>query len=143
MRIFRRFLAASLLTWLGGCSNPVPTSPALPSQPLPESFVVSGTLLEMVDGVSRRLALRQVRLLSMSVGSCGQPPGGCTVESEREEQFFTDDNGRYTARMPPKSRVFAYARDASGPWQPCLASAVVDKDTTLDVQVVPTGSSLN
>ena len=43
MSIFRRnLLSASLLTWLGGCSNSLPMSPAPLSQPLPESFVVSG-----------------------------------------------------------------------------------------------------
>ncbi len=130
MRIFRLLLAASLLTWLGGCSNSAPTSPAPLSQPLPESFVVSGTLFETVNGVSRPLAGRQVRLLSIS------------AKSETEDAFLTDDNGRYTANVPPGSRVFAYGRDVSGPWQPCLASAVVDKATTIDVQVVPAGSSL-
>ena len=141
MRIFRRLLAVSLLTWLGGCGNSAPTSPAPspPLPPLPESFVVSGTLFETVDGVSRRLAERQVRLFGITVESCG---AGCSVEREREDTFHTDENGRYTARVPPKSRVYVYARDVSGPWQPCLATALVDKDTTIDVQVTPAGSSL-
>jgi hypothetical protein len=65
-----------------------------------------------------------------------------TAETEREDAYFTDDNGRYTARVTRGSRVFAYARDTSGPWQPCLASAVIDKETTIDVQVVPKGNSL-
>ena len=38
--------------------------------------------------------------------------------------------------------MFAYGRDVSGLWQPCLASALVDKDTNIDVGVVPAGSSL-
>ena len=75
--------------------------------------------------------MRQVRLLGIGAGSCGQPPGGC--QTEREDVYFT---------VPPKSRVYAYARDTSGPLQPCLASAVVDKDTTIDVKVAPAGSSL-
>ncbi len=133
----RPLLAASLLTWLGSCSDSEPTSPAAPSPPLPESFEVSGTLFETLDGVSRRLAMRQVRLLGIGLGSCGQPPGGC--QTEREDVYLTDDNGRFTARVPPNRRVFAYARDTSGPLQPCLASAVVDKDTTIDVEVAPAG----
>jgi hypothetical protein len=48
------------------------------------------------------------------------------AQIEKEDAYFTDDNGRYTARTTPGSRVFAYARDTTGPWQPCLASAVVN-----------------
>jgi hypothetical protein len=104
------------------------------SRPLPESFVVSGTLFETVDGISRPLAERQVRLLTIT-----REPGR---ESEIEGAFLTDRSGRYTANVRPGSLVFAYARDVSGPWQPCLASAVVGKDTTIDVHVVPAGRSL-
>lgn len=143
MRMFRRLVAASLLTWLAGCNNSVPTSPPTsptsPSLPAPLSYVVSGILFETVDGVSRPLAGRQVRLLDS--GTCGQPiPGDCRVE--KEDAFFTDDNGRYTAQVPPNSRVFVSARGPSGTLQPCLATAAVDKDTTIDVQVVSAGSSL-
>ena len=92
--------------------------------------MVSGIFFETVDGISRRLANSQVRLLTIR------------PELEREDTFLTDDNGRYTANVRPGSRVFAYGRDVSGLWQPCLASALVDKDTTIDVGVVPAGSSL-
>jgi hypothetical protein len=57
---------------------------------------------------------------------------------------MTDQNGRYTAQVP-KSRVFVKANgwsDASAMFterQPCLASAAVDNDTNIDVQVVPAG----
>jgi hypothetical protein len=64
------------------------------------------------------------------------------VQTERESVYFTDENGRYAAGVTAGSRVFAYGRLTTGPWQPCLASAVVNKDTTIDVQVVPVGSSL-
>jgi hypothetical protein len=142
MRIIRRLLGAGLLASLGGCGNSVPTSPAPPappSPPLPESFEVSGTLFETVDGVARPRAGGQVRLLNfISVEPCGR--FGCG-QIEREETYYTDDNGHYTARVKPASRVFVYARDFSG-LQPCLASAVVDKDTTIDVHVVPAGSPL-
>lgn len=142
MPMFRRLLAASLLAWLVGCSDSVPTSPASPSLPAPLSYMVSGILSETVDGVSRPLAGRRVNLYV--TGTCGQPiPGDC--RPEKEEAVDTDQNGRYTAQVPdswplsPKTRVFVFN---NGPeQQPCLASALVDKDTTIDVQVVPVGSS--
>lgn len=140
MRILGRLLTASLLIWLGGCSDSVPTSPTSLTQPTPGPFVVSGTLSEAVDGISRPLAGHQVRLLTIS-GTCGPVPMNC-VQTERESVYFTDENGRYTAGVTAGSRVFAYGRLTTGPWQPCLASAVVNKDTTIDVQVVPVGSSL-
>jgi hypothetical protein len=145
MRIFRRLLMVSLLAWLGGCNSSAPsapTSPAPGSQPLPQSFVVSGSLFETADGVSRRLAERQVRLFAISTRPCDPPGSGCSTGTEQEHAFLTDANGSYTARVPTGSRVFAYGRDVSAPWQPCLASAVVDKDTTIDVQLVPVGSFL-
>lgn len=133
MRMFRQLLAASLLAWLAGCNNSVPTSPTNPPAPL--SYVVSGILSETVDGVSRPLAGRQVRLYIS--GTCGQPiPGDCRPETGR--QLLTHDNGRYTAQVP-KSWVFVSAN--VGELQPCVASAAVDKDTTIDVQVVPAGRS--
>jgi hypothetical protein len=140
MRMFRRLLAASLLTWLAGCNNSVPTSSTSPSPspspPAPLHYVVSGILSETVDGVSRPLAGRQVHLYIS--GTCGQPvPGDCRPERGREP-LLSDDNGRYTAQVP-KSWVFVSAN--VGELQPCVASAAVEKDTTIDVQVVPAGRS--
>jgi hypothetical protein len=148
MRVFRRLVAASLLAWLAGCNNSVPTSPPTsptsPSLSAPLSFVVSGILSETVNGVSRPLAGRQVHLYIS--GTCGPPANlgsGCRVESGRQP-FLTDHNGRYTAEVP-KSRVFVKANgwsSASAMFterQPCLASAAVDNDTNIDVQVVPAG----
>ena len=137
--VFRRSLAVSLVAWLGGCSNSVPTSPANPSPanpspPVPQSYVVAGVLSETVDGVSRPLAGRQVHLYIS--GTCPGPPG-CTVERGREP-FYTDNSGRYTAEVP-KTRVFVSANVPG--LQPCVAGAAVDRDTTIDVQVVPAGSS--
>jgi hypothetical protein len=119
--------------WVSGCGNSPPTSPG--PEPSPDSFVVSGLLSETVDGVSRPLAGGQVRLFRITGGT----GGGST---EVEEVFFADLNGRYTARVPSNSRVFAYVRDVRGPWQPCLASAFVQSDTTIDVQVVSGGSPI-
>ena len=66
MRVFHRLLVASLLAWLVGCNNsmqPSPaTSPTSPSLPAPQSYVVSGTVSERVDGISRPVAGRKVDL---------------------------------------------------------------------------------
>ena len=142
MRMFRRLLAASLLAWLVGCSNSVPTSPASPSLPAPQSYLVSGTVSETVDGISRPVAGRKVDLyISGSTCVSGQPIPCIT---EKAEVVETDQNGRYTAQVTvfPKTLVFVTGAGlhASGQ-QPCLASALVDKDTTIDVQVSPIGSS--
>ena len=86
-----------------------------------------------------RVRLRAAKCRLFNTGTCPSS-GDCRVE--KEDAFHTDDNGRYTAQVPPGSRVFVYARGPSGTLQPCLASAAVDKDTTIDVQVAPAGSSL-
>ena len=49
---------------------------------------------------------------------------------------MTDGNGRYSAEVPAKSRVFATVWERR---QPCVANASVDQDTTLDVQLFPAG----
>jgi hypothetical protein len=63
---------------------------------------------------------------------------------EKAEVVDTDQNGRYTVQVTvfPRTRVFVAGAGlhAAGE-QPCLASALVDKDTTIDVEVFPTGSS--
>ena len=129
MRMFRRLLAVSLLAWLAGCNNSMPTSPANPSPSTPLSYVVSGVVSETVDGVSRPLAGRTVHLW------ISQPGTGWAQSST------TDQNGRYTAQVP-RARVFVSGWHPPDQEQPCLASAVVDKDTTIDLQFVPAGRSL-
>ena len=94
--------------------------------------MVSGTVSETVDGGSRPVAGLRVDIFIN--GTCGV---NCTTETE--EVFVTDHAGRYTAHLP-KSRVFVMTDHYNGT-QPCLATAVVDKDTTIDVQVVPAGRS--
>jgi hypothetical protein len=139
--MFRRLLAASLLAWLAGCDNSAPTSPTNPSVPTPQSYVVSGTVTETVNGVSRPVAGSKVDLYFS--GTCG-PPANLRAGCDLGGVFSTDHNGRYTAQVTvlPKTRVFVAGAGlhASG-HQPCLASALVDKDTTIDVQVIPLGSS--
>ena len=122
--MIRRFLTASLLVSLASCNNSVPTSPASPSLSTAQSYVVSGMLSETVAGVSRPLAGQKVVLWT----------GNST------ETVSTDEHGRYAAQMP-KSRVFVSGWHPPDQQQPCLASAAVDKNTTIDVEVVPVGSS--
>jgi hypothetical protein len=47
----------------------------------------------------------------------------------------TDQNGRYTATVP-KARVFVTAVDPPDDHQPCLASASVDRDSSINVELV-------
>jgi hypothetical protein len=140
--MFRRVLAASLVAWLVSCKDSVPTSPTNPSLPAPQSYVISGTVSETVDGFSHPVAGRKVDLyINGSPCVSGQPIPCIT---EKAEVVDTDQNGRYTVQVTvlPKTVVFVAGAGlhAIGQ-QPCLAAALVDKDTTIDVQVFPIGSS--
>ena len=129
--MLRRLVVASLLTWLVGCTGTAPTVPTSPGSPQPPAqpvtYVVSGIVAEVVDGVSRPLAGRQVFLW------IAQPNRGWS------QTAVSDENGRYTA-LVPQARVFAYSWHPPDQHQPCLASAAVDRDTTLNVEVVPAGT---
>jgi hypothetical protein len=148
MRPFRGLLAGSLLTCVAGCNTSIPTSPADPSPPVPQSYVVSGIASEMVDGISRPVAGRKVDLYIS--GICEQIRPGADCAREKAEVVETDQNGRYTVQvqvpdtrpLSPKPRVFVSGAGlhAAGQ-QPCLATALLDKDTTIDVQVFPVDSS--
>ena len=146
--MFRRLLSASLLVSLANCNDSVPTSPESPSLPVPQSYVVSGTVSETVNGVSRPVAGRKVDIYSS--GICEQIIPGRDCAREKAEVVETDQNGRYTVPvqvpdsrpLSPKPLVFvAGAGLHAFGQQPCLASAFIDKDTTIDVQVFPIGSS--
>lgn len=146
---FRHLLGASLLVSLGSCSDAVPTSPASPSLPAPQSYVVSGTVFETVDGASRPVAGRKVDVFSS--GICEQIIPGRDCAREKAEVVDTDQNGRYSVPVqvpdsrPSSSKPLVYVTGAglhALGQQPCLASALVDKDTTIDVQVFPIGSSI-
>ena len=117
----RRLLTAALLAPLVSCG----TDAVTPLPPAPPSHVVSGIVFETVDGVRRPVAAQMVFLWVR------QGP------SSRAQYVRTDQNGRYTAQVPD-SRVFAYA---SGAFQPCVASAWVSANTTIDVEVVSPGRS--
>lgn len=123
-------------------------SPTNPSPAAPQSYVVSGTVSETVEGGSRPVAGRKVDLFIS--GICEQIIPGRDCAREKADVVDTDQNGRYTVQvqvpdsrpLSPKPLVFVAGAGlhASGQ-QPCLASALVDKDTTIDVQVFPIGSS--
>ena len=146
--MFRRLLAASLLVWLAGCNDSRPTSPGPPSPPVPQSYVVSGTVFETVDGISRPAAGRRVDLYMN--GICEQIIPGLACAREKAEVVETDQNGRYAVQvhvpdsrpLSPKPVVFVTGAGlhARGQ-QPCLASALIDKDTTIDVEVFPVDSA--
>jgi hypothetical protein len=61
------------------------------------------------------------------------------LNTSRTEWVTTDQNGRYAAQVP-KARVFVSAWHPPDQQQPCLATAAVDTDTTLDVEVQPVRS---
>jgi hypothetical protein len=127
-----RVLAALFVLSACACRS----SPPAPSTP--EFYQVSGLLFETVNGVSTPLARQQVRIFN--VGTC---PSAGHCRSEKEEAFQTDSSGRYSAEVPPASRVFVYPRGLSATAvQPCLASAVIDKDTNIDVEVFREGAVL-
>jgi hypothetical protein len=125
MRRLDRLLATLLLTWLVGCGSSVPTSPASPQTPV--IHLVAGIVSETVEGVSRPLADHNLGLVIHETEGL---PIGLTLRGSWQ-QVSTDHNGRYTAQVP-RSRVYV---SVWGKRQPCLASASVDKDTTVDVQV--------
>jgi hypothetical protein len=149
MPMFRRLLAASLMAWLAGCNDSVPTSPTSSSVPTPQSYVVSGTVSETVGGISRPVAGRKVDIFISGICEQILPlPADCL--REKAEVVETDQNGRYTVQvhvpdsrpLSPKPLVFvAGAGLHAAGQQPCLASAKVDKDTAIDVEVFPVDSS--
>jgi hypothetical protein len=108
----------------GGDSFPRPILSA-PSPVVTEPpFALSGTVYVATNGVMRPAPDRLV-----------------SVYLDRRDQWAintrSDSNGRYTVRVP-ESRVFVSAWNNTEQ-QPCLASASVGSDTTLDVELVPEG----
>jgi hypothetical protein len=135
MRLFVRLFVTSLVTVLAGCDVFSPTSPASPSPPLqPASFVLSGVVAENANGTSRPVADQFLALFIQETE--GLPPG---ISLRGSVQYVTTDHdGRYTASVP-RGRVFVSA--VWGKQQPCVASASVNRDTVLDVEVF-SGSSV-
>ena len=142
LSITRRLLLAPSLASLIGCSDAVPTLPASPS-PSPWTSVVSGTVYEEVDGSSRPVANRNVDIYVNGPTCVSGQPSPCL--SERADVVVTDQNGRYTAVVTvlPKTRVFVTGAGLHAPdQQPCLASELVENDTIIDAQIVPTEHSV-
>jgi len=139
--MFRRLLTASLAAWLATCEDPMPSSPTNPSPSAPQSYVVSGIVSETVGGISRPVAGRKV-----DVYIAGSPcVSGQTTPCipEKADVVETDQNGRYTVPVTVWAQTLVFVAGAglhAAGQQPCLASALVDRDTTIDVQIFPTGS---
>lgn len=124
MRTFELLSLGALAAWVAACGS-VPPTPTSPTSPAADTHLVSGVVFETVDGISRFMMGRQVHLWIQSSNRAFT------------QVVTTDQSGRYTASVPPASRVFATAWHPPDQHQPCIASAVVNRDTTLDVEVRP------
>ena len=125
-------VAASVFSCLPGCGHSSPTAPTPPPQA--SSYLVSGTVREMVEGTSRAVANQ---FLSLWIQETEGLPQGLLMRGS-SQYTHTDDSGRYSAQVPARSTVFVSA--VWGKRQPCVASAMVVRDTVIDVQVF-SGSS--
>jgi hypothetical protein len=83
----------------------------------------------MVDGISHPVA---DHFLSLHIQETERLPPPITMRGSMQ-YTHTDANGRYSAQVPSRSTVFVSA--VWGKRQPCVASAVVTRDTVIDVQV--------
>jgi hypothetical protein len=124
MTTFRLVLLVLTAGCLVGCASEV-SVPTSPTPAVAETYSVSGVVSKTVDGISRPVPDRQVHLW-IQVSN-----GGFT------RVVATDASGRFTTSLPP-GRVFANAWHPPDEQQPCLASAAVNRDTTLDVELLPT-----
>jgi hypothetical protein len=97
------------------------------------NYVVSGTVFETANGVSRPVA---DQFLALFIQETEGLPVGITMRGSAQ-YVTTDASGHYSVQVP-RSRVFVSA--SWGKRQPCLASSFVDKATTIDVQVFAAGS---
>lgn len=111
---------------VAACGSPsIPTGPGTAAPGAAGPYVLSGVVFETLGETSRPLAGAQVHLWQQGSGGSRQIVG-------------TDQNGRYSASVPA-GRVFAASWDGDFQ-QPCLASAVILSDATLDVQLVRTAN---
>jgi hypothetical protein len=124
MTTFRLVLLVLTAGCLVGCASEV-SVPTSPTPAAAETYSVSGVVSKTVDGISRPVPDRQVHMW-IQVSN-----GGFT------RVVATDASGRFTTSLPP-GRVFANAWHLPDEQQPCLASAAVNRDTTLDVELLPT-----
>jgi hypothetical protein len=126
MRLRSWFIAASVFSCLPGCGQ---TSPTAPTPPQASSYLVTGTVREMVEGISRPVANQ---FLSFWVQETEGLPPGITMRGSTQ-YTHTGDGGRYSTQVPSRSTVSVSA--VWGKRQPCVASAVVVRDTVIDVEV--------
>jgi hypothetical protein len=123
MTMLRLILLVLTAGCLIGCASEV-SMPTRPTRAVAETYSVSGVVSKTVNGFSRPVADRQVHLwIQVSNG------GFARVAA-------TDASGRFTTSLPP-GRVFANAMHPPDEHQPCLASALVNRDTTIDVELLP------
>jgi hypothetical protein len=104
----------------------MPTSPTAGTA---ATYSVSGVVSKTVNGSSAPVANRQVHLWIQS-----------SSHSSFTQVVTTDQSGRYMTSVPP-GRVFAIALHPPDEQQPCLASAVVNRDATIDIELLPTDGS--
>src|SRR5581483_1260053 len=112
-----------------GCASGCASESSMPTSPTPraaDTYSVSGVVSKTVNGSSRPVPDRQVHLWIQSSN------GGFS------RVVATDQSGRYMTSVPPGGRVFANAMHPPDEQQPCVASAVVNRDTTIDVELLPT-----
>jgi hypothetical protein len=131
------FALCVLAGFLAGCDSapvtPVAPSPAAPSPSIPR-HTLSGTVSEFINGVPRPVGAD----LTVWLWVEQQIPQGRMGSSQSAR---TDQNGRYSLSVPD-SRVFA-SLGKQGALQPCLASAEVRSDTTLDVELISESDTLS
>jgi hypothetical protein len=84
MRGFHRGVAASLLMWLGAFSNSAQLSL---TRPAPQSYVVSGTVSETVDGVSNVDVMpdRRVVVIVTALSKSGFGRSACRLQARLNE----------------------------------------------------------
>ena len=132
--VMRIFFAASLVPCLACGGNSLPGSPSSPAASEPVTYVVSGVVSEFVGGVPRPVANHSLWLFIQETEGL---PAGILLRGS-SQAAATDQSGRYFARVP-RSRVFVSA--VWGKQQPCVASASVIRDTTIDVETVAPGGA--
>ena len=126
MRTFGLLLLGALATSAAACGSGAPPATS-PTPQVADTHGISGVVSGTVDGISRPISGRQVHLWIQSSNRAFT------------QVVTTDQSGRYTTSVPA-SRVFATAWHPPDRHQPCVATAAVNRDTTIaasDVCVAP------
>jgi hypothetical protein len=124
------FALCVLIVIVAACDRapvtPVAPSAAAPPAPSLPRHTLSGTVVELIDGVPRPVGALTVWLWMEQQTSRGRMGSSQSV--------MTNQDGRYSLSVPD-SRVFVSAAK-QGAVQPCLATTEVRSDTTLDVELI-------